>query len=333
MAAAEGLPDPAPVISAGAVTLDAIRNQYVRHSRKKVEANELSKRRLDEIIRESERMVAAFGSLTRPEDLNTTRFANWRASWKGIGPVTAGNRVRNVRAFWNWAYEAELIDVPMRFGPDFKIPKKKRAGRAVKLMTPDEIRLLLGAADPIMRAWVLLGINAAYIPVDLARLTRRDVDDALSHPERLLVMLRQKSDMYRAATLWEETAEALAAARDLRPKPADRALRERFFLSPRGLELVRDSTNTSYVAPAFGRLKERAGVDRPGVVFHWFRYTFRTYAGRCRDQPAVRAVTGHAASALKDELPIDDVYTHEVEIDRIRSATDAVAVWLGPIDG
>ena len=70
------------------------------------------------------------------------------AKW---GPVRLGNPIQYVRSVFKYAYDAGLIDRPVRFGPGFKRPSKKtlrlhRAKQGPKLFTADEVRRLIDAA-------------------------------------------------------------------------------------------------------------------------------------------------------------------------------------------
>jgi len=69
-----------------------------------------------------------------------------------------------VRTVFKYAFESGLIDRPVRYGPQFKKPsaslmRRHRALQGPKLFTAEEIRRLLDAAGPSMKAMILLGIN------------------------------------------------------------------------------------------------------------------------------------------------------------------------------
>ncbi|MDM8008435.1 MAG: hypothetical protein QUV05_20040 [Phycisphaerae bacterium] len=68
-------------------------------------------------------------------------------------------------------------------------------------------RALLAKADSKWRAILLLSLNAAYYPVDVARAEWDDLDLA----GRTLVSFRQKTGVPRIAMLWIRTVKALKA--------------------------------------------------------------------------------------------------------------------------
>ena len=85
--------------------------------------------------------------------------------------------IQCVRAVFKHAFDAGLIDTPVRFGPGFKGPSKKtmrlhRARQGPQLFTAEEIRRLLDAAGTSMRAMMLLGINCGFGNSDIAATCR-----------------------------------------------------------------------------------------------------------------------------------------------------------------
>ena len=106
-----------------------------------------------------------FGRTRLVEDLDATDFQSLRAdianSW---GPVRLGNEVVRVKSVFKYAAENKLIPQPVVFGTEFRKPgkavlRKHRAKQDKKLFESGEIRSLLDAASPSMKAAILLGIN------------------------------------------------------------------------------------------------------------------------------------------------------------------------------
>jgi len=57
-------------------------------------------------------------------------FEHLRAALaKGWGPVTLGNEIQRVRVLFKYAYDAGLIDRPVRYGPTFKPSLLPLSGR------------------------------------------------------------------------------------------------------------------------------------------------------------------------------------------------------------
>jgi len=68
---------------------------------------------------------------------------------------------------FKWAYDSELIDKPIRFGPGFKRPSRKtlrieRAKKGKRLFEAEQIRAMIDAAGIPLRAMILLGINSGF---------------------------------------------------------------------------------------------------------------------------------------------------------------------------
>ena len=67
--------------------------------------------------------MVEFGKSRLVEDLATTDFETLRAGIaRKRGPVALGNEVQRVRSVFKYAYDAALIEKPIRYGPDFKKP-------------------------------------------------------------------------------------------------------------------------------------------------------------------------------------------------------------------
>jgi serine/threonine protein kinase len=101
--------------------------------------------------------------------------------------VALGNEIQRIRSVFKYAYDAEMVDRPIRFGPGFKRPSKKtmrknKAQKGPKLFAAEEIRQLLGlspwapAAGVQLSAMILLGINAGCGNSDCATLPLKAID-------------------------------------------------------------------------------------------------------------------------------------------------------------
>src|SRR4051812_28907679 len=99
-------------------------------------------------------------------DLSPDDFAGLRDRLAGKwGPVRLKKAIQYVSMIFRHAYEAGLIDRPVRFGPGFRVPSRKvlrlhRAEQGLRMFEADEIRRMLAAAGPQLRAMILLAINA-----------------------------------------------------------------------------------------------------------------------------------------------------------------------------
>ena len=80
-----------------------------------------------------------------------------------------------------WASDTELVPNTVKTGRDFAPPskatmRKAKAAKGERMYSRADLRLILESADPLMRAVVLLGTNAAYGPADCAKLPLAALD-------------------------------------------------------------------------------------------------------------------------------------------------------------
>jgi integrase len=210
-----------------------------------------------------------------------------------------------------------------RFGPDFKGAsmrkvRQQKAAAGPKLFCPDEIRKLLQAADPIMGAMVIVGINGGMGNTDVARLPFSAVDfesDWIDFP-------RPKTGVARRFPLWPETSLAMRAAIEQRPEPSSDDLAGLVFLTRWGNSWVPDGRRGNQVSPKFRKLLRTCGIDHGG--FYWLRHTFQTIADDAGDPIATAHVMGHADGT------IGGVYRERISDERLRKVTDHVRTWLFP---
>src|SRR5690606_26549249 len=113
-------------------------------------------------------VLTAFGKRRLVADLASDDFEALRKDlakrYTGNG---LGNRVQRIRSLFKYAFDAGLIESPVRFGPGFKPPAKRilRAARHAKgsmMFEAREIRRILKAAPDPLRAMILLGVNCGF---------------------------------------------------------------------------------------------------------------------------------------------------------------------------
>ena len=87
------------------------------------------------------------------DDLASDDFDHLRVNpSRTRGPVALGNEIQRVRTVFKFAYDASLIDRPVRHGPTFKRPSKKTIRRAQqengdRMFEAAQIRTLFEAAS------------------------------------------------------------------------------------------------------------------------------------------------------------------------------------------
>src|SRR5262249_36855342 len=182
---------------------------------------ELSPRMFKEYKNTTDLLVKTFGKSRLVSDLASTDFESLRESMAKVwGPVRLSNEVQKVRTVFKYAYEAGLLQAPVRFGPQFKKPsastlRRHRAKAAPKMLEPEQLRKLIDAAPTPIRAMVLLGLNAGYGPHDVAALPLT----ALNLEGSWANFSRPKTGISRRTPLWPETVAALRETLAARPTP------------------------------------------------------------------------------------------------------------------
>lgn len=324
---------PKPVDDAG-YTMRDLCNEFLTAKANKLESGELSRHTFSDYQRTCKRMIEHFGRTRRVDDLGPDDFEAYRKRLaKEFSIVTLKNEINRCRIVFRWAYKSKKIKDEVAFGESFEKPsarmlRKSRNEAGPRLFTADELRRIIDAADPWMRAMVLLGINGGLGNTDVANLPKSAIDFKggwLDYP-------RPKTEIQRRIPLWPETVTALHEAIETRPtakSPGDTGV---VFLTVQGNRWVRikpSKTNpqqfvtTNTVAHRFGSLLKKLGINgRHRLGFYTLRHTFETQAGESKDQVAVNAVMGHVDNSMAA------VYREQISDDRLKAVTDHVHRWL-----
>ena len=241
------------------------------------------------------------------------------------------NEIGRVRVLFKYAFDIELIDRPVRYGASFKKPsrralRKVRNDRGDRTFTSDELRTLIEAASPVMKAMLLLGANCAFGQTDVASLPISGIDFDGGWVE----FPRPKTEIPRRIPLWPETIAALQVARELRPKPKDETDSDLLFLTKYGNRWVRTSksdddrkrgSSIDPLSQMFRKLMKTADINGHRG-FYSLRHGFETVGGESRDQVAVNSLMGHVDSSMAA------TYRHGVSDERLRAVVDVVRDWL-----
>jgi integrase len=300
------------------------------------DGGEITPRSFDDYKASCERIREAFGLNRRLDDLRPEDFEQLRAKLaKTRGPVALGNEIQRMRVVFKYAYDADLIDRPVRYGPGFKRPSKKvlrkaRAARGPRMFEAFEVRalvegaLVVGAEGPelvrasaAVRGMAALGINAGFGNTDVGRLPLSALDlDAgwVNFP-------RPKTAVERRCPLWPETVAALREAITERPTPKKEADAGLVFVTKYGGRWAKD-TRDNPVTKELAKLLKALGMHRPGLNFYALRHSFETVGGESRDQVAVDHIMGHVRDDMASE------YRERISDGRLRAVTDHVRAWL-----
>jgi len=253
---------------------------------------------------------------------------------KRYGVVGLRNAVNTCRVILKYASDNRLIDTPVNYGQAFDRPsaktlRKARNAAGPRLFEADEIRRILAAADPTMRAMILLGCNCGFGNSDIANLTQ----SALNLESGRVDFPRVKTEIPRRVPRWPETVAALQDAIKARPKPATRDEAGLCFLTIRGKRWVRtqQSRKTDRLIPRdvlsqkFAKLLKRLEIyGRQGLGFYTLRHNFQTI-GDAKDPEAMAALMGHVDSSM------GAVTRERIPEERLQAVVDVVRAWPGNI--
>lgn len=310
-----------------AVTVRNAVNHFLTAKKQKMDAGELSWRSFNDYHQTAGRVVEHFGKNTAVLALTAVEFNGYRAKVALTrGPVARGNEVQRVRSIFKYCHDADLIDRPVRFGPDFRKPTKRvlrqhKQSKGKMLFTREQVLLLLDDLGLHMRAMVMLGINGGFGNTDCGHLPLNAVD--LNTP--WLDFPRHKTGVARRLPLWPETMAALSASFHRRPTPKVAEAGDLFFITVDGLSWSPDDSTTNPISKRTTAALQRLKIHEPGMSFYWLRHTFATIGAQTKDQVAVNAIMAHA----DDSMPAN--YRQEIDDGRLRHVTDHVRGWLfGP---
>lgn len=315
---------PRPVT--GATTMKDLANAFLNYKQEHVDSGELSIRTFGEYRATCELLVGHFGKGRVVEDIRPDDFQALRTKMaQQWAPVTLGNAIQRVRGVFKFAYDNELIDRPVRYGQAFKRPAKKvmrldRASKGLLMFSPDEIRRMISAASPALRAMILLGINAGFGNADCGTLPQ----SALNLETGWLSYARPKTGVSRKAPLWPETVAALREAIAHRPAPKDPADAKLVFITKYGFPWFKEEIIDNPVSKETRKLLDSLGIDGKGRNFYCLRRTFETVGALANDQDSVDFIMGHAP----EESDMAKRYRQGVFDVKLRAVTDAVRNWL-----
>ena len=225
----------------GGCTIQALVNRFLTSKGRKLESGGLSRSSFADYHRVCGVLVGHFGKDCLVDDLCPSDFELFRCQLeKRLGVVTLRNEINRVRIIFKFAHDDQLIDRTVHYGQGFDKPAVKELRRARNLAGPRmfeavELGRILDAADPIMRAMVLLGINCGFGNTDVASLPQL----AINFETGWVNFSRVKTKICRRIPLWPETIESLREAIAQRPKPKDRADSDLCFVTVQGNRWVR----------------------------------------------------------------------------------------------
>jgi integrase len=307
--------------STGASVADLC-NRFLTAKQHLLDTSELAQCTFDDYFSTCSRIVRVFGRSRLVNDLRSDDFECLRSDIaKTYGLVALGNEVNRVRVVFNYAYNADLVDRPVKFGPDFKRPSKRslrieRQKSGPRMFEAAQIRQLLTTAHGQMRGMILLGINCGFGNADVGRLRESHVDLDSGWVD----FPRPKTGIKRRCALWDETATILEEL--IRANRASSIGDDLIFRTKYGQSWYKETGKDSPISNEFRKLIDSLEMYRKGLTFYAMRHTFETIAGECRDQIAVDHVMGHA----RDDM--STIYRERISDQRLKAVTDYVHQWL-----
>jgi integrase len=300
-------------------------NRFLTAKQNLVDSSELSPRTFQDYHATCERMVASFGRRRLVLDLAADDFEAMRAGLGKVwGPVAMGNEINRVRVVFKYAYDAGLIDRPLRYGPGFKRPSKKtlrlaRHAKGERMLEAAQLRKIIDAAQVPLKAMILLGLNCGFGNADVGTLPI----SALNLKGRWVKFPRPKTGIERRCPLWAETVASLKAAIAARPEPKNEIHDRLVFITKYGFCWSKE-TRDNPVAKEFVKLLKEKKLHRTGLGFYLLRHVFETIGGESKDQVAVNSIMGHADTSMAA------AYRERISDERLKAVTDHVHTWLFP---
>jgi len=312
-------------------------NRFLNVKAADVQSGELAQRSWNDYKLTGVHVVECFGRGRVVEDLRPEDFETLKARLaKGRNLTTLGNEIQRVRCLFKYLWDSDLISSPVKFGPGFKRPDKKSRRRLRNARQPlafeaAEVRQLLDAATPNLKAMILLAMNCGMGNTDLAALpvTKLDLDRGWHF------FGRPKTGVERRAPLWAETIAALRVVLDSRPQPRDPVDADLVFLTRHGRPYVRlqakgdapegdKTTWNDAISRETGKLLRELGIHRERLNFYSLRRTFRTVADGAGDQVATIFLMGHADA----DSDMSATYRQYIEDARLEKVVRHVHAWL-----
>jgi integrase len=299
-------------------------DRYLTWAERRVENGKIEKRSFDDAKRTAIMFADVVGRNRSVEGLRASDFDDFLTTLESRYVVTTiAGHIARLKAIFNWAYKIEILDKPVRYGVNFRLPsqsdvRKYAATKPDAFVTAPHLHAILGKASLQMKAMILLGINCAYGNRDCSELRFAHLDLATGWAE----YPRGKTGVRRRVKLWPETIAALQSSIDARKEPTDKTLRDRVFVTKYGRPWLRDQPRDDAITKEFSKLVTKSGVAH-GQTFYSLRHTFKKVGSDLGDDMSVRWVMGHAVAG------IDAVYLggHQAT-GRIEKVCEHVRQWF-----
>jgi integrase len=313
-----------PRTSGDGLTLRQLLNRFLTSKKRLLDSGDITALTWRDYYEACARVAKSIRVSRLVSNLAADDFEGLRADLSQTrGPTALANDITRIRSVFKYGYDSGLIDRPVRFGPAFKKPsrrvlRKVRHDNGPWMFEAAEVRRILDAADPQLRAMILLGANCGFGNTDCAMLTLRHIDLEAGWID----FPRPKNENPRRCPLWPETLAAIREVLESRPDSRKAEDAELVFLTVKGGRWAKVGDRP--LSKRMRTLLQRLGIHRKGLGFYCLRRTFEAVAGETIDQPAVDRIMGHIPAA-------DDMAARcrqRISDDRLRAVTEHVRGWL-----
>jgi integrase len=290
----------------------------------RLDRGELAKNTLDEYHAMCKTIAGHFGKGRRLDSLRPADFDRYRSTLPDTwGPTTINNHLRLVRVLFKYANDIEATEREIRYKLGLtSVPKpvvrKHQQKQHAKEFTVAEVWSLYNAAAQPMKAFILLGLNAAYGTADIGRLRIDQID----FKKNWLGEPRGKTGIARGCWLWPETVAAIREAIEEKPYTTNERLEPLAFITRRHQPWCEDGSKSRPLTLAFGKLKTEVGIDKTHVGHYSLRHTFATIASDARDPEAVDYVMGHKEGSMRAN------YREGIDQKRVKAVCQHVRKWF-----
>jgi len=205
------------------------------------------------------------------------------AEKKGRSPTYIAQRQQTVRMVLRHALKQGRDQVQVRRVLDltaiFEAPRKK--GTDPHPISRADLHKLLAASGPKWKAVILLSLNGALYPSEVAAVKTREIDLQAG----TMVMTRRKTGVPRIAVLWGRTVEAIREYQKAEPRGGDH-----LFVSEVGLPY-----NANHICRNFRRRREEAGLEDTVQFAHLRDGAYSAAIEGGADLTVARLLAGHRA--------------------------------------
>jgi len=233
-----------------------------------------------------------------------------------VSPVTQKRNLGIARMVFSHANEE--LDTNIRFkkalcSPKARTLRQRRNENGERLFAAGEIRAIVSAANPQLKAMILLGINCGFGNADCGTVPIETIDLENEWHN----YWRPKTQIQRRCPLWDETVAALKKV------IGDRESGLVFITKYGGPWWVEETRDP--IAHELLKVTKSIGIYRKGVTtFYSLRRTFETIACTARvNQSVIDSIMGHAPHAND----MAAIYRQRVFDDSLRECVDHVRAW------